>query len=77
MIFLYWDILVSLIELVGTVEAVFIIFFFSAQGWVYALYIGRLKDRQKEIDRLAGDNREYRDRFMKLMDDKFDYKKEV
>lgn len=31
-------------------------------------YHKRLDDRQKEIDRLAADNREYRERFVQLMD---------
>lgn len=50
---------------------------------VVALYLsfhfqvkGRLKDRQKEIDRLAGDNHLYRDRFLSLIDKNFNYKEQ-
>ena len=37
------------------------------------LYRGRLNDRQKQIDNLAKENKEYRDRFLELMDKHFGY----
>jgi hypothetical protein len=42
---------------------------------IFWLYIARLRDRQKEIDRIAGDNREYRDRFLAILDDKLGLRK--
>ena len=64
------DFIVSL----GWVKGTFALFFWVTQGWIYFLYRGRLKDRQKEIDRLAQDNREYRDRFVAMLDKQFDPK---
>lgn len=58
---------------VGPYEAVVILCFFGAHYVIYRLYKGRLEDRQREIDRIASDNREYRDRFLQLMDDAFSY----
>ena len=34
-----------------------------------------MEDLQKEIDRLAEDNRQYRDRFLFVLDKHFDYQK--
>ena len=62
------------IQTFGWTKGVFTIFFFSAHGWVFKLYNDRLKDKQAEIERLASDNRTYRDRFLKFYDEKFDYK---
>lgn len=41
--------------------------------WVYKMYNDRLKDRQEEIDRLAADNRDYRDRFLHFIDERMEY----
>lgn len=49
-------------------KGVFTVFFFGAHFVVYRLYLGRLKDRQREIDRLAEDNRDYREKFMHILD---------
>ncbi len=38
--------------------------------WIYRIHQGRLDDRQREIDRLADDNREYRESFLRLWHDK-------
>jgi hypothetical protein len=65
----------ELILSLGLVKGTFVVFFFVAHGWIFLLYNGRLKDRQKEIDRLATDNREYRVRFVTLMDKRFGFKK--
>lgn len=35
------------------------------------MYNGRLQDRQEEINRLAADNHEYRDRFLAVIDKHF------
>lgn len=68
-----WTEILTFIEALGWAKGVFTIFFFLAHGWIYTLYKSRLDDRQKEIDRLAADNHEYRERFLSLMDKHFDY----
>jgi hypothetical protein len=65
--------LLELIKALGWAKGVFTVFFFMAHAYIFSLYRGRLSDRQKEIDRIAAENREYRERFLKLMDDKFSY----
>ncbi len=60
--------IVKLLVHLGWVKGTFVLFFLMAHAWVYSLYRGRLSDRQREIDRLAKENREYRDRFIALMD---------
>ncbi len=52
----------------------FALFFLTAH-WIYYLSNERrLKERQIENDRLAKENADYKDRFMKLMDIRFDYR---
>jgi hypothetical protein len=63
-----WEQVGGLIREFGWTKGVFTIFFFMAHAWIYKLYAGRLADRQKEIDRIAADNREYRERFLTLLD---------
>ncbi len=63
-----WSTVKDYVIAFGWVKGVFTIFFFLAHAWIYSLYRGRLKDRQKEIDRLAEDNHEYRERFLRLLD---------
>ena len=36
--------------------------------WLYKVQQNRFAERQKELDRLAADNRDYRDRFERLHD---------
>ncbi len=67
------DGLLEMIKALGWAKGMFTVFFFMAHGYIYSLYRGRLNDRQKEIDRIASENREYRERFLKLMDDRFSY----
>jgi len=67
------DNILEFVKALGWTKGVFTIFFFMAHGWIYNLYRGRLNDRQKEIDRIAEENREYRERFLKLMDKAFSY----
>ena len=63
----------DLVKQIGFSGALFAVFFFGAHYVLYKMYLGRLDDRQKEIDRLAQDNREYRNRFLAITDDKFSY----
>jgi uncharacterized membrane protein len=65
----------SLIRELGLFKGLFAVFFIMMHAWVFSLYCGRIKDRQKEIDRLAEDNREYRDRFLKILDEHQNYKR--
>ncbi|MDR9468882.1 hypothetical protein [Marinospirillum sp.] len=64
----------GLVEEVGLGGALFAVIVLGMHYAVFRLYLGRLNDRQKEIDRLAAENREYRERFLDLLDKKFDYK---
>jgi len=36
--------------------------------WIYKIHQGRLDDLQREIDRLAQENREHRDRFARILE---------
>lgn len=65
-----WETILTYIETLGWAKGVFTIFFFLAHYWIFKSYKGRLDDRQKEIDRIALDNSEYRKRFMTLLDNK-------
>ena len=38
-----------------------------AHRWIFKMYQDRLDDRQNEINRMAEENREYREYFMKLI----------
>lgn len=63
-----WKDLLELVKAIGWTKAVSTVFFFGAHAWVYRLYEDRVADRKAEIDRLAAENREYRDRFTLLLD---------
>ena len=68
-----WDTIVKFIKDFGLKDGIFIISFFGLHGWIFIQYRGRLKDRQKEIDRIARDNQLYRDKFIELLDKKYEY----
>jgi hypothetical protein len=70
-----WQTIKDFIVSLGWVKGMFALFFWVSQAWIYMLYRGRLADRQKEIDRIAKENREYRDRFLAALDEKHDYTK--
>lgn len=63
-----WGILKDAIVSLGLLRGIFALFFWIAHFWIYRLYNGRLKDRQKEIDNIAAENRQYRERFLALID---------
>jgi len=63
----------DLAKQIGWIPAMVTVVFFRAQYWIYKLYEGRLSDRQDQIDKLAAENHEYRDRFTTLMDRHFGY----
>jgi F0F1-type ATP synthase membrane subunit b/b' len=60
--------ILQFIQTLGWVKGVFAIFFFLMHGLYFMAMRGRLKDRQREIDRLAADNKEYRERFVAMID---------
>ena len=67
-----WNVVKDAVVSFGLLRGSFVLFFWVAHYWIYKLYSGRLRDRQKEIDRVAADNREYRERFLDLLDKHFD-----
>lgn len=67
-----WEVIETFIVTFGWTKGILTIFFFLAHFWIFMQYNGRLKDRQREIDRIASDNREYRNRFLELLDKRFD-----
>jgi len=69
-----WKTIERFISTLGWTKGVFSIFFFMAHAWIFSLYNGRLKDRQAEIDRISDENREYRNRFLKLHDKQYAYR---
>ena len=60
---------VEAVKVLGWTKGVFLLFFWIAHLWLYLQYHGRLKDRQREVDRLAQENHEYRDKFLKTVDE--------
>lgn len=66
-----WNDAAAFLGKFGIIKGGFVLFFFMAHYWVWKMYNGRLEDRQKEIDRLASDNREYRERFLAITDQAF------
>ena len=69
-----WTHILSFIKALGWTKGVFSLFFFMSHAWIYFLYNGRLKDRQAEIERVTKENREYRERFLKVYDSQLGYK---
>ena len=59
----------------GVVRGLFVVFFVGAHGVIFWLYNGRLSDRQKEINRLASENKEHRERFTALIEKKLNIPK--
>lgn len=67
--------LIELIKTIGMAKTLFSVILLSCHFFIFKLYNARLKDRQDEINRLAQENHEYRDRFLKLLDSKFNSQK--
>lgn len=63
----------NLIDTIGLEYAVAVIFFFGAHWYIHKLYKENLDNRQLQIDRLAEDNRQYRDRFLAILDEQYSY----
>lgn len=67
--------IMGLVRDLGVTKGLFVAFFSVAHAAVWMLYRGRLNDRQREIDRLAAENKEYRERFTAMLDKNFGIKK--
>jgi hypothetical protein len=63
--------LLDLIKKIGLSKSIFFIVILSCHFYVLSWYKNRLKDRQSEINRLAKENYQYREIFLKLVDNKF------
>lgn len=68
-----WNVIKDLIVTLGWAKGTLTVFFWLAHFWIFRQYKERLEDRQKEIDRLAQENREYRDRFISMLDKGMNY----
>ena len=66
--------IIELVREIGVTKALSIIIVLSCHFFIFLIYNGRIKDKQDEIDRLVEDNREYKDRFLKILDKQFNYK---
>ena len=64
-----WNAISDVLKEFGIWGGLFVIFFLGMHFWIYRLYENRFSERQQEIDRLAKENHEYRERFQKLIDD--------
>jgi len=71
-----WDTILQFVRSLGLIKGVGVIFFFFMHGMYFLAINGRLKDRQTEIDRVAAENREYRKRFLSILDKSQGYKKQ-
>lgn len=70
-----WDNIVVLIQSLGVTKGLFAVFFIGAHLVIYGLYRNTIKQMQAEINRLAAENREYRERFLSFVDKHMNYKK--
>lgn len=71
----WWDIVKDFVVSLGWARGTFALFFWVAHFWIYRLYTGRLNDRQRQIDEIAKENHEYRDRFLAILDEHFGFEK--
>jgi hypothetical protein len=66
-----WETIKDAVTAFGWVKGTFTLFFWIAHYWLYRLYSGRLADRQAQINMLAAENREYRERYLAILDRHF------
>ncbi len=62
-----WDVILEFIQKLGWVKGMFALFFWVAHAAYFLMVRGRLKDRQREIDRMAADIADYRNTFSSLI----------
>lgn len=60
----------EILKVFGVTKGLFVIFFLLMHLWIFLLYKGRLNDRQKEIDRIAEENKVFRNFFMDKLKEK-------
>ncbi len=60
----------KLVKEVGTYQSLFIIFFIGVHIYIRRLYDANMADKQNQINRLAEENKEYREKFIKMVDQK-------
>lgn len=70
---LSWQVIKDFLIAFGWVKGTLTIFFWLAHFWIFRQYNARLKDKQEQINELAAENREYRERYLALMDSKMGY----
>lgn len=61
------ELAIALVKEVGYERGLFAVFFLLAHRWIFKMYKDRLDDRQNEINRMAEENREYREYFMQFI----------
>ena len=64
----FWEGFVGLVKEAGLLGALFSVFFLGVHYWLYRVYEKRVQELKDQIDRLAEENHEYRDRFMDRLD---------
>lgn len=69
------DQVLPFIQSLGVTKGLFSLFFLVMHWFVFSLYRGRIKHMQQEIDRLAIDNRAYRERFLEFIDRQMNLKR--
>lgn len=70
------DNIITLVQAIGLPNTIFTIIILSYHFHIFIQYNARLKDRQSEINKLAKENREYREIFLTLLDKRFNFNKE-
>lgn len=65
-----FDQILEFVKALGVIKGTFVLFFWVAHVVIFSQYRGRIKDRGREIQRLADENKEHRERFTALIDQK-------
>lgn len=60
----------------GVLDGLLILFFIFGHLAIYKLYIKNIKSKQEEINRIALENREYREIFINLIEQRLNIKNE-
>lgn len=67
------DFLMGMFKEFGLSSGLLVVIVLGMHYWVFRLYNRQLEDRQREIDRIAADNRDLRERFTRLLDRHFGF----
>jgi F0F1-type ATP synthase membrane subunit b/b' len=73
----FFESFIEAVKTFGWERALFTVFFFGMHYVVYKLYLGRLQDRQREIERLREENNDYKERFIAVLDKEMDFQLEA